>query len=91
MSTHDVSWSRVVKQEIAMTDQDNELHEPLAELERELIKAYIAGAGYDLHELQKRTDEEARRLLADASRYASAKLCEVEARSHYVHQLHGLP
>ena len=33
----------------------------------------------------------ARRLLAEASGYASAKLSEVEARSHYLHNLHGQP
>ena len=65
------------------------LHEPLAELERLLMSNYLAGAGHDLRDLLTRTDDEARRLLAEASRYASAKLTEVEARSHYVHHLHG--
>ena len=67
------------------------LHEPLAELERQLISAYLAGAGYDVDQLRARTDDEARRLLAEASGYASAKLSEVEARSHYLHNLHGQP
>jgi hypothetical protein len=65
------------------------LHEPLAELERQLIQTHVANAGYNIGELLVRTDEDARRLLADASRYASAKLSEVEARSHYLHKLHG--
>jgi hypothetical protein len=65
------------------------MHDPLAELERHLISAYVAGAGHDLDELRARTDEDARRLLAEASRYASAKLSEVEARAQYVHKLHG--
>lgn len=65
------------------------LEEPLAELERHLIAAYVAGAGEDLHHLQARTDEAARHLLADASRYASVKLSEIEARFHYLHMLHG--
>lgn len=75
-----------------MTNQNDEttpLHEPLAELERELISAYVAGAGHDLAELLTRTDVDAKRLLSDASRYASAKLSEIEARSHYLHRLHG--
>ena len=73
-----------------MTYQDRQpLHEPLAELERQLIHTYVASAGHSLRELLARTDEDARRLLAEASRYASAKLSEVEARSHYLHQLHG--
>jgi hypothetical protein len=53
------------------------------------MKAYIAGAGQDMEALLRRTDDEARRLLADASRYAAAKLTEVEARSHYLRHLHG--
>lgn len=76
-----------------MTDQEAKqpLQDPLAELERHLISAYIAGAGHDLDDLRARTDEDARRLLAEASRYASAKLSEIEARSHYLHKLHGEP
>lgn len=66
-----------------------QLEEPLAELERELISAYVAGAGQDLHALLRRKDEEARRLLAEATRHASAKLTEIEARSHYLRKLHG--
>lgn len=65
------------------------LEEPLAELERQLIRAYVAGAGHNLQELLTRTDDEARVLLAEASRYASDKLSEVEARSHFLHALRG--
>jgi hypothetical protein len=65
------------------------LHEPLAELEHQLISAYVAGAGHDLQELRARSDDDAKRLLAEASRYASAKLSEIEARSLYLHHLHG--
>lgn len=73
-----------------LTDQDLQpLHEPLADLERQLIHAHLTSAGHNLAELIARSDEEARRLLAEASRYASAKLSEVEARSHYLHALHG--
>jgi hypothetical protein len=60
-----------------------------SELERQLIKVYLADAGYDRETLLARDDEEARRLLGDASRDASVKLSEVEARSHYVRALHG--
>jgi hypothetical protein len=67
------------------------IHEPLAEIERQLITAYVAGAGQDLRNLLARSDEAARRLLADASRHASAKLSEIEARSNYLRGLHGEP
>lgn len=74
-----------------MTNQDDTapLHDPLAEIERHLISAYVAGAGHDLETLLRRTDEDARRLLADASQYASGRLSEVEARLHYLHKLRG--
>jgi hypothetical protein len=77
-----------------MTNQDDDtsrIHEPLAELEHQLISAYVAGAGHDLRDLLARTDDDARHLLAEASSYASTKLCEIEARSRYVHMLHGQP
>ena len=68
---------------------EHQIEEPLAALERELITAYVAGAGQDLVALRARDDDEARRLLAEASRYATERLAEVEARSHYLHALKG--
>ena len=65
------------------------LHDLLADLERHLIAAYLAGAGYDLDVLEARTDEEARQQLAEASRYASVRLSEIEARARYLHDLRG--
>jgi len=65
------------------------MDDPLAGLERHLMGAYVAGAGHDLHDLLQREDEDARTLLAAASRYASAKLSEIEARWHYLHTLRG--
>jgi hypothetical protein len=67
------------------------LEEPLADLERELMSAYLAGAGHDLHELLQRDDEEARALLARASQHVAGKLAEVESRLRYVRHLHGEP
>jgi hypothetical protein len=65
------------------------LSEPLAGLERTLLAAYVAGAGYDIDVLRARTDEGAHELLKNASLYASERLAEVEARSHYLHSLKG--
>lgn len=67
------------------------LEEPLAEVERRLIGEYVAAAGHDLDVLMTRNDAEARRILAEASAYASAKLTEVESRSRFVHNLRGDP
>lgn len=77
-----------------MTIQETDrppLEEPLAALERELIGAYLAGAGQDLHTLLTRDDANARKLLAAASRYATEKLAEIEARSYYLHHLQRQP
>jgi len=67
----------------------NPIEEPLAHLERELMTAYLAGAGENIEALVVRTDEEARRLLKDASMYATARLAEVETRLHYLRSLRG--
>ena len=65
------------------------IEEPLAELERHLIAAYLAAAGEGVQDLRTRTDDAARNLRAEASCYASTKLSEIEARFQYLHTLHG--
>jgi hypothetical protein len=67
------------------------IHDPLAEIERHLIEAYLAGAGHHYDELAGRADDRARELLAEASQYASMKLSEIEARSRFLHDLRGEP
>jgi len=66
------------------------LEAPLGELERQLIKIYLAAAGEDFHTLMARDDDAAKKLLVEASLYASERLSEIEARSHYLRTLHGL-
>jgi hypothetical protein len=68
-----------------------QMKEPLAELEKELINAYVAGAGQEFQTLLARNDKDARRLLTDASLYATARLTEIETRSHYLRSLRGEP
>ena len=67
------------------------IEEPLAQLERELMTAYVAGAGQHLQALLARSDEQARQLLTEASLYASARLTEIESRFHYLRSLRGEP
>ena len=67
------------------------IEEPLSELERHIITEYLANAGADYHALVLRNDDQARTLLRQAAQYASARLSEIEARSDYMHQLHGTP
>jgi hypothetical protein len=64
------------------------LEESSAELERRLIEQYIRGLGHDPQVIRLRTDDDARKIMTDASQYAALKLTEVESRAHYVHDLH---
>jgi hypothetical protein len=71
------------------TDDRPPMEEPLAALERELICAYLKGAGEDPQALMACHDDRARKLLTDASLYATARLSEVESRLHYLQSLRG--
>jgi hypothetical protein len=60
-----------------------------ADLERAFINEYFSAHGYDPPAVAALPDDARRALFRDASIYASAKLSEVEARAHYVHDIHG--
>ena len=64
------------------------MEEPLAELERRLIDEYIRAAGQDPAAVRAKGDEASWKLLTAAAIHAATKLTEVEARAHYVHDLH---
>ncbi len=66
-----------------------QVEDPLAQLERQLIDAYLAVTGQNFHDLMVRDDAAAKRILAEASLYASQRLSEIEARSHFLKKLHG--
>jgi hypothetical protein len=57
-------------------------------LEKMLIETYLKGKGYTLEELQNLPEEEAKRLMKEASTYASGKLAEVEVKAHLMQELH---
>ncbi len=61
---------------------------PLGQLERALIEEFVRTRGYDPSRLGELADQEREKLLSEASSYASAKLMEVEARSHFLEELH---
>jgi hypothetical protein len=64
------------------------LQAPLAELERALIDTFIHARGFDRARLAALTEREREALLTEASTYASSRLAEIEARSHYLDELH---
>lgn len=61
---------------------------PLGQLERSLIEEFVRARGHEPNTLADLPEHERERLLADASIYASGKLTEVEARSHFVDEIH---
>ncbi len=67
---------------------DVALQAPLGQLERELIEQFVRSLGYDPARLGALPDAVRDSLLRDASVYASAKLSEVESRSHFVDAIH---
>jgi hypothetical protein len=64
------------------------IQSPLGQLERSLIEGFLRANGYDSPKLAALGDEQRARLLKEASLYASARLSEIEARSHYVEEMH---
>ena len=65
------------------------MEEPEAALERMYLEEYLHGKGHTLQSLQTLPEEEARRLMVEASSYASTKLAEVETRAHLMEEIHG--
>jgi len=59
-----------------------------AQFERQLVHAYLAGAGHDAQALVARNDDEARRLLADASQYAHEQSSEIHVRRRHLWAAH---
>lgn len=64
------------------------LEPPLGHLERALIEEFLRARGYDQLRLSNLPEHEREKVLREASFHASAKLAEVESRSHFVHDLH---
>jgi hypothetical protein len=60
-----------------------------AELERAFISEYLVSHGYDPPALAALPHDAHEALLKEASLYASTKLSEVEARAHYIHDIHA--
>ena len=62
---------------------------PLGQLERALIEEFVRARGYDPLKLADLPEREREQLLKEASVHASARLTEVESRSHFVDEIHG--
>lgn len=75
-----------------MTTKQSEQAEPMEDrnafLEKALIEEYLHEKGYSLEGLKKLPAEVAEKLMKEASQYASLKMEEVEARAHFIKELH---
>ncbi len=60
-----------------------------AELARSFIEERLRSQGFSLKTICELPEEEAKRLMIDASIYASVKLAEVEDKAHFVRAIHG--
>jgi hypothetical protein len=69
--------------------ETNPIQPTLGELERTLISEYLRGRGHDRKTIEALPEPERHALLTEASTYASARLTEIESRSHFVHDIHG--
>jgi hypothetical protein len=66
----------------------NQLDEPKVAMEKALIEEYLIEQGYSLEKLKELPERVAKQLMKEASRYASLKLEEIEARAHLVEEIH---
>jgi len=75
-----------------MTSKHIENTEPMEDrnafLEKTLIEDYLREKGYSLEMLKNLPAAVAQNLMKEASQYASLKMEEVEARAHFVQELH---
>jgi hypothetical protein len=74
---------------IANPSSPHPSEDPEARLERAFIDDFLRLRGHTTLSLAVLPDGERQQLLRDASTYAAGKLTEVEARAHFVHELHG--
>jgi hypothetical protein len=65
-----------------------ELDESKVALENALIEEYLLDQGYSLEKLKKLPERVVKQLMKEASRYASLKLGEMEARAHLAKEIH---
>ena len=63
------------------------LQPPLGQLERALIDEFVRAQGYDPAHLAGLPEAVRETLLKNASTHASARLAEVESRSHFLNEM----
>ena len=88
-----------MKESCLILEKENEMNTKLTEniepiqdrsalLENSLIEEYLKQKGYSYEDLKKLPAELVEKLMKEASQYASLKMEEVQARAHFVKELH---
>jgi hypothetical protein len=65
------------------------IEDPNALLEQALIEEYLKSKGYTHEDLKKLPPKLVEKIMKEASQFASLKMEEVEARAHFVKELHN--
>ena len=65
-----------------------QMEDPNAVLEKALMDEYLHEHGYSLKKLNELPKEMVEQLMKEATRYASLKLEEIQARAHFVEEIH---
>ena len=71
-----------------LTENIEPIQDRSALLEKSLIEEYLKQKGYSYEDLKKLPAELVEKLMKEASQYASLKMEEVQARAHFVKELH---
>ena len=71
-----------------LTENIEPIQDRSALLENSLIEEYLKEKGYSHEDLKKLPAELVEMLMKEASQYASLKMEEVQARAHFVKELH---
>lgn len=71
-----------------LTENTGPIEDRSALLETSLIAEYLKEKGYSHEDLKKLPAELVEKLMKEASQYASLKMEEVQARAHFVKELH---
>jgi len=72
--------------EVKMNGKEKEIFD--ASLEKALIEEYLGEQGYSLGKLKHLPERVVKQLMKEATRYASLKMEEIEARAHLVEEMH---
>ena len=65
------------------------IEDPEARLENALIDEFLRSRNLDSRALHALPGDDWKRVMTEATAYASAKLAEVESRAHFVHEIHS--